>query len=137
MSNLKINFIYQFSITILIVFIVSLTVYYNYFNWIARKENIVKAKNLNFLQLDNISTGEKKDYYNSFFYRDKLFKTEGLKRKNEVVIELNSEERQLEYNETGYTPKLNDEENTKYYLWIRCLFNENNTKTNLNNYHCR
>ncbi len=64
-------------------------------------------------------------------------KTEGLKRKNEVVIELNSEERQLEYNETGYTPKLNDEENTKYYLWIRCLFNENNTKINLNNYHCR
>lgn len=123
MNSNQYSFLQHLISTILIVLSLSFTIYYNYYNWTFRKDILIKNENLTFLQQDNISTNEKKDYFNSAEYKEKIFKAEGLKKKGEIVIQLNGEETQLKYNQTSFIPTNSNTLTEKYFLWTSCLFN--------------
>lgn len=120
--NYYLKHVFSFLMVFTTVIFIFTNVYFNYYNLRYRKQTEYKKTSLNYLKLDNRSIDEKKDYYNSINYKQKLFKLEGLKGKNEVVIDFAAQENYLSSYETDYIPNIKTDKNTNFLNWFNCLF---------------
>lgn len=124
MNNNILNKFFAIIVVILFTFIICVSVYFNYYNWQVRKQSNLITNTLTFIKTDNKSISEKKDYYNSQNYKEKLFKTENLKNKDEVIVRMENLEVYIKEGETEYIVKQKNEKNN-VGNWIDCLFIKN------------